>query len=110
MAGLTSADAVALESADSEAIQQYVNVVAVKEGNENNEGVQALVKILKSDEIKDFINEKYDGAVIPFDDSADTEEAAAEETDSKDTDSKDEAKEDTAEENAETTEAAEDAE
>ena len=65
-AGLTSADAVALESADSEAIQQYVNVVAVKEGNENNEGVQALVKILKSDEIKDFINEKYDGAVIPF--------------------------------------------
>ena len=48
-AGLTSADAVALESADSEAIQQYVNVVAVKEGNENNEGVQALVKILKSD-------------------------------------------------------------
>ena len=109
-AGLTSADAVALESADSEAIQQYVNVVAVKEGNENNEGVQALVKILKSDEIKDFINEKYDGAVIPFDDSADTEDAAAEETDSKDTDSKDEAKEDAAEENAETTEAAEDAE
>ena len=29
---------------------------------------------LKSDEIKDFINEKYDGAVIPFDDSADTED------------------------------------
>ena len=85
-------------------------MVAVKEGNENNEGVQALVKILKSDEIKDFINEKYDGAVIPFDDSADTEDAAAEETDSKDTDSKDEAKEDAAEENAETTEAAEDAE
>ena len=69
-----------------------------------------LVDVLKSDEIKDFINEKYDGAVIPFDDSTDTEEAAAEETDSKDTDSKDEVKEDTAEENAETTEAAEDAE
>ena len=59
---------------------------------------------MKSDEIKDFINEKYDGAVIPFDDSADTEEADAEETDSKDTDSKDEDNtEDTAEENAETT-------
>ena len=66
-AGLTSADAVALESADSEAIQQYVNVVAVKEGNENNEGVQALVKILKSDEIKDFINENYKGSVVPYD-------------------------------------------
>ena len=66
-AGLTSADAVALESADSEAIQQYVNVIAVKEGNENNEGVQALVKVLKSDEIKDFINENYQGSVVPYD-------------------------------------------
>ena len=77
----------------------------MKEGNENNEGVKALVDVLKSDEIKNFINEKYDGAVIPFDDSTDTEEADAEETDSKD-----EAKDDVAEENAETTEAAEDAE
>ena len=37
-----------------------------------------MVAALKSDEIKDFINEKYDGAVIPFDDS--TEDAAAEDT------------------------------
>ena len=66
-AGLTSADAVAGESAESEAIQQDVNVGAVKEVNENNEGVQALVKILKSDEIKDFINEKYKGSVVPYD-------------------------------------------
>ena len=71
-AGLHASDALAiedasLESADSEAIQQYVNVVAVKEGNENNEGVQALVKILKSDEIKDFINENYKGSVVPYD-------------------------------------------
>lgn len=103
-------DALAYEKSDSEAAKTYVNVIAVKEGNENSDKIKALVDVLKSDEIKDFINEKYDGAVIPFDDSADTEEAAAEETDSKDTDSKDEAKEDTAEENAETTEAAEDAE
>jgi hypothetical protein len=41
---------------------------AVKEGNENNEGIQALVKVLKSDEIKKFINDKYEGAVIPFED------------------------------------------
>ena len=80
-------------------------MIAVKEGNENSDKIKALVDVLKSDEIKDFINEKYDGAVIPFDDSTDTEEADAEETDSKD-----EAKEDAAEENAETTEAAEDAE
>ena len=103
-------DALAYEKSDSEAAQTYVNVIAVKEGNENSDKIKALVDVLKSDEIKDFINEKYDGAVIPFDDSADTEDAAAEETDSKDTDSKDEAKEDAAEENAETTEAAEDAE
>ena len=38
----------------------------VKEENEDNEGVKALVDVLKSDEIKNFINEKYDGAVIPF--------------------------------------------
>ena len=105
-----SKDALAYEKSDSEAAKTYVNVIAVKEGNENSDKIKALVDVLKSDEIKDFINEKYDGAVIPFDDSADTEDAAAEETDSKDTDSKDEAKEDAAEENAETTEAAEDAE
>ena len=103
-------DALAYEKSDSEAAKTYVNVIAVKEGNENSDKIKALVDVLKSDEIKDFINEKYDGAVIPFDDSAYTEDAAAEETDSKDTDSKDEAKEDAAEENAETTEAAEDAE
>ena len=105
-----SKDALAYETSDSEAAKTYVNVIAVKEGNENSDKIKALVDVLKSDEIKDFINEKYDGAVIPFDDSADTEEAAAEETDSKDADSKDEAKDDAAEENAETTEAAEDAE
>ena len=59
-------DALAYEKSDSEAAKTYVNVVVVKEGNENNEGVKALVDVLKSDEIKNFINEKYDGAVIPF--------------------------------------------
>ena len=57
-------DALAYEKSDSEAAKTYVNVVVVKEGNENNEGVKALVDVLKSDEIKNFINEKYDGAVI----------------------------------------------
>lgn len=61
-------DALAYETTDSEAAQTYVNVIAVKEGNENNEGIKALVDVLKSDEIKNFINEKYDGAVIPFED------------------------------------------
>ncbi len=61
-----SKDSLAYEKSDSEAAKTYVNVVGVKEGNEDNEGVKALVDVLKSDEIKNFINEKYDGAVIPF--------------------------------------------
>jgi D-methionine transport system substrate-binding protein len=61
-------DAVAYEQSDSEAAQTYVNIIAVEEGNENNEGIQALVSVLKSDEIKQFINDTYDGAVIPFED------------------------------------------
>ena len=43
-----------------------MNVVAVKEGNENSEAVQALVKALQSDEVKSFIEETYDGAVVPL--------------------------------------------
>lgn len=61
-----SKDSIAYESSDSEAAKTYVNIIGVKAGNENNEGIQALVEVLKSDEIKDFINENYDGAVIPF--------------------------------------------
>lgn len=59
-------DSVAYETSDSEAAKTYVNVIAVKEGNEENEGIQALVEILKSDEIKQYIKDTYDGAVIPF--------------------------------------------
>ena len=61
-----SNDSITYEQSDSEAAKTYVNVIAVKEGNENNEKIKALVDVLKSDEIKDFINEKYDGSVIPF--------------------------------------------
>lgn len=66
-AGYTVAnDSIAYETNDSEAAKTYVNVIAVKEGNEQNEGIQALVEVLKSDEIKQYINDTYDGAVIPF--------------------------------------------
>ena len=40
-------------------------MLVVKEGNENNEAVQALVEALHSDTIRDFINEEFDGAVVP---------------------------------------------
>lgn len=59
-------DALAYEKSDSEAAKTYVNIIGVKEGNENNEAINALVDVLKSDEIKTYINETYDGAVIPF--------------------------------------------
>ena len=60
-------DALAYEKSDSEAAKTYVNVIAVKEGNENSKKIKALVDVLKSDSIKKFINEKYDGAVIVYD-------------------------------------------
>jgi len=60
-------DALAYEKSDSEAAKTYVNVIAVKEGNENSEKIKALVDALKSDSIKKFIDEKYDGAVIVYD-------------------------------------------
>lgn len=59
-------DAIAYETADSEAAKTYVNVIAVKSGNENSEKITALVNALKSDEITKYINDTYDGAVIPF--------------------------------------------
>ena len=59
-------DSIAYEKSDSEAAKTYVNVIAVKEGNENNDKIKALVEVLTSQEIKDYINNTYDGAVIPF--------------------------------------------
>lgn len=61
-----SKDAVAYESSDSIAAQTYVNIVCVNAGNEDNAGVLALVEVLKSDEVVNFINETYDGSVIPY--------------------------------------------
>ena len=43
----------------------YVNIIAVRDGDENRPEIQALIKVLHSDEIKQFITEKYKGAVVP---------------------------------------------
>ena len=59
-------DAIAHETSDSEAAQTYVNLIGVKEGNENSDAIKALVEVLKSATIVDYINNTYDGAVIPF--------------------------------------------
>ena len=54
-------DALAIENADS----PYVNILVVKEGNEGNPAIAALIEALHSDAVRDFINEKYAGAVVP---------------------------------------------
>jgi D-methionine transport system substrate-binding protein len=41
------------------------NLVVVRKGDEGREDIKALVEVLQSKEIQDFINEKYQGAVIP---------------------------------------------
>ena len=53
-------DSVAIEGSES----PYLNVVVVKEGNENEPFVAALKEVLNSEEIRTFINETYGGAVV----------------------------------------------
>lgn len=59
-------DALATEDADSIGAKTYGNIVAVKKGNEKSDATKALVKALKSDAVKKYINDKYDGAVVPL--------------------------------------------
>ncbi|CAM3203861.1 MetQ/NlpA family ABC transporter substrate-binding protein [Filibacter tadaridae] len=54
-------DSIAIEDTDS----PYVNIIAVKEGDENNEAIKALVEVLKSKEIQDFIMKEWGGSVVP---------------------------------------------
>lgn len=64
-AGLKASDALAVEDGASEVIQDnYANVLVVKEGNEENEAIRALAEALKSEKVKTFIEETYEGAVV----------------------------------------------
>ena len=66
-AGLNAGtDAIATEDPNSVSAQTYANVLVVKEGNENTEKTQALVKALTSSEVRDYINSTYSGAVVPI--------------------------------------------
>ncbi len=64
-AGLKVADALATESAEGLGASTFANIVAVKEGNEDNAAVKALLDVLQSDAVKNFIEETYEGAVVP---------------------------------------------
>ncbi|MFF9571129.1 MetQ/NlpA family ABC transporter substrate-binding protein [Streptomyces sp. NPDC014685] len=55
-------DSLVLEKADG---NPYANIIAVKEGNEKDARVQKLVKLLHSDEVKKFIEDTYQGSIVP---------------------------------------------
>ena len=57
-------DSLASEDADSEAAQTFATIIAVKEGHENDPAIQALVKALQSDKVKEYIEKTYSGAVV----------------------------------------------
>lgn len=59
-------DAIAIEDEDSISAKTYGNILAVKDGNQDKESIKALVEVLKSDEIRTFIEETYNGAVVPM--------------------------------------------
>ncbi len=63
-AGLSVADAIAIEDASGTAATAYANVIAVAEGNETNEAILALVEVLQSEAIAEFIEETYSGSVV----------------------------------------------
>lgn len=64
-AGLNAGtDALAIEDASGDAAQTYANILCVKAGNENNANVQALIEALQSEEVRTFIEETYEGAVV----------------------------------------------
>ena len=66
-AGLNPAtDALAIEDASGDAAQYYANLIGVKAGNENDPAIVALVNALQSQEVADFINATYNGAVVPI--------------------------------------------
>lgn len=65
-AGLNLDDALLIESSDSTTAQTYANVIAVRAGEENTEKTKVIVKILTSDETKQYIQDSFNGAVLPI--------------------------------------------
>ncbi len=63
-AGLHASDALAIEDASGDAAQTYANIIACRAGDENSAKIQALVKALQSDAVKDYIEKTYNGAVV----------------------------------------------
>ncbi len=54
-------DSLILEDPDS----PYVNIITVLTKNKDNPAIKELVKIIQTDKVKNFIQEKYEGAIVP---------------------------------------------
>ena len=65
-ADLTGDDALASESADSDAAQTSANIVACRNGDENSDKIQALITALTSETCREYIESTYNGAVVPI--------------------------------------------
>ena len=63
-AGLNAADALAVEDASGAAAQTYANIIACRKGEADSEKIQALVKALQTDAVRDYIAASYNGAVV----------------------------------------------
>ena len=63
-AGLHTEDALAVEDASGDAAQTYANVIAVRNGDENTPKIKALISALETDSVKQYIADKYHGAVV----------------------------------------------
>ena len=78
-AGLNAGeDALAVEDASGDGAVTYANILCVKEGNEDNEAVQALLEVLQSEEVAQFIADTYEGAVVAITGADEAEEPAEE--------------------------------
>ena len=64
--GLNASDSIALEDEQSLGSETFGNVIAIRVGDEDREDLKALVDAILSDEIRDYINETYPGAVVPL--------------------------------------------
>ncbi len=65
-AGLKVENALATEDKNSTAAKTYANILVVKEGHENDEGIKALAEVLQSETIRKYINDTFGGAVVPI--------------------------------------------
>ncbi|MDN6639173.1 MAG: MetQ/NlpA family ABC transporter substrate-binding protein [Tetragenococcus sp.] len=59
-------DALEIEEEGSEAADTYANIVAVRNGDEDDPAIEALIEAMQSDQVKDYMDEEYQGAVVPL--------------------------------------------